>query len=253
MTDIQTPAATGGRIRTTIAIIAGALAALAIPVTSLFHFGSNPKTVTYTLLAFVVTALGILLAIILGLIGVLRRRGRPWNAYPVRGSLIALVLGVVVLVPVVGFLSVGLKYPPIHDITTDTDNPPVYVKLLEERAATHAPNSADYNPKVAEQQKKGFPNLKPLDVAAPASETFNRALEAAKAQGWRIAAAEPSEGRIEAVDVTYWSGYIDDVVIRVTSIDDTHSRIDVRSLSRVGGGDAGKNGMRIEKYLATVK
>jgi uncharacterized protein (DUF1499 family) len=252
MTDIQTPVQ-GGRTRTTIAIIAAVIAALAIPLSSLFKFGSNPSTVTLTLLAFLLTAMGILLAIILGLIGVLRRKGRPWSAYPVRGSLIALVLGIAVLVPVVGFLSVGLKYPPIHDISTDTDNPPVYVKLLEERAATKAPNSADYNPKVAEQQKRGFPNLKPLDVAAPAAETFNRALEAAKAMGWRIAAAEPAEGRIEAVDVTYWSGYIDDVVIRVTPIDDTHSRIDVRSLSRVGGGDAGKNGMRIEAYLARLK
>lgn len=253
MTDTQAPATEPGRRRTTVAIAAGVIGALAIPVSSLGHFGANPKTVLVTLLAFLATFIGLVLAIVLGLIGVLRRRGQSWSAYPVRGSLIALILGIVVLVPVGGFLSVGLKYPPIHDISTDTDNPPVYVALLEERTATHAPNSADYDQKIAPLQKKGFPDLVPLDLPVPAAEAFDRALAAAKAMGWRIAAAEAADGRIEAVDVTYWSGYIDDIVVRVAAVDDTHSKIDVRSLSRVGGGDAGKNGLRIRAYLARLK
>ena len=44
----------------------------------------------------------------------------------------------------------------------------------------------------------------------------------------------------------------DDVVIRVSPLGDKGSRVDVRSESRVGGGDAGKNGMRIEAYFARL-
>jgi hypothetical protein len=241
-----------GRRRAKIAFIAGIIAILAIPLTSLGRMVGlwSPVFAIPPLLAFVVTFFAMLTAIILGLIGVLTRRGRPWSAYPVQRSAFALVLGILILIPVAAFVSVGAKYPPIHDITTDTDNPPKFVALLAERAAMKAPNSTDYDPTVAPKQKAGFPDLKPKDLPLPPVEAFAHALEAAKAMGWRVAAAEPAEGRIEAVDTTFWSGFIDDVVIRVTPLGDNQSRVDVRSESRVGGGDAGKNGKRIEAYFA---
>ena len=242
-----------GRTRTTIAIAAGVVAALAIPLSALGRLAGLWGPMPIMIFAFLATMIGILMAVIMGLVGVLRRKGRPWSAYQVRGSLVALVLGGVVMVPVGSFLAQGLPYPPIHDISTDTDNPPKYVALQLERDATKAPNTTDYDPKVAAQQKKGFPDLKPVDMAMPADAAFKRALAAAEAMKWRIAAAVPEEGRIEAVDVTFWSGFIDDVVIRITPVDDTRSILDIRSLSRVGGGDAGKNGMRIREFLTKLK
>ena len=116
----------------------------------------------------------------------------------------------------------------------------------------HAPNSTVYNPAVAAKQKQGFPDLGPKVLDLPPAEAFNHALDAAKAMGWRIAAAEPAEGRIEAVATTFWAGFIDDVVIRLTPTGDNQTRVDVRSESRVGGGDIGANGRRIEKYLASL-
>ncbi len=252
MTDAPAPV-TGSRTRTNVALVAAAISVLAIPLSALGRFGGSTGTLPVTLLAFLLTFFGVLTAIILGLIGVLRRRGQSWSDYPVRGSLIALVLGIAVLIPVAQFIKLGVTYPPIHDISTDTDNPPTYVALLAEREATKAPNTAVYDPNVAPLQKKGFPDLTPTELSMPAADAFNRALETAKAMGWRIAAAEAAEGRIEAVDVTFWSGYVDDIVIRVTPIDETHSRLDVRSLSRLGGGDVGKNGLRIREFLARFK
>jgi uncharacterized protein (DUF1499 family) len=60
--------------------------------------------------------------------------------------------------------------------------------------------------------------------------------------------ADAEAGRIEATDTTFWFGFKDDVVIRVKPADGG-SRVDVRSLSRVGVGDAGTNAKRIRAFL----
>ena len=52
--------------------------------------------------------------------------------------------------------------------------------------------------------------------------------------GWDLVAADAAAGRIEATDTTFWFGFKDDVVIRVRPANGG-SRVDVRSLSRVGG------------------
>ena len=67
----------------------------------------------------------------------------------------------------------------------------------------------------AEQQKRGYPDLKPLDLPLPPADAFARALAAAKGMGWEIAATDAAAGRIEATATTPWFGFRDDVVIRV--------------------------------------
>ena len=69
--------------------------------------------------------------------------------------------------------------------------------------------------------------------------------------GWEIAAAVPQELRIEAIDTSLLFGFKDDVVIRVTSQADG-SRVDVRSLSRVGGSDFGVNAKRVNNFMAKL-
>jgi uncharacterized protein (DUF1499 family) len=246
----ETVPAEQGRRRTTIAIWAALIGAGAIPIAALGRVAGLWPSMPTMLVAFPVCVIALLTGLILGLIGVLSRKGRPWSAYQVRGAAFALVVSLIVLIPVGSFVPKGLNYPPIHEATTDTDNPPQYVALLKERADTNAPNSVEFNPKIAPQIKAGFPDLKPLELPVPADEAFKRAVKAAEAMGWRVAAAEPAEGRIEAVAVTFWSGFVDDVVIRVTPVGESQSRIDARSVSRLGGGDAGANGLRLLEFLA---
>ena len=57
---------------------------------------------------------------------------------------------------------------------------------------------------------------------------------------------------IEATATTRLYGFKDDVVIRVTA-DGDGSRVDVRSVSRVGESDLGKNAKRVREYLARLK
>lgn len=160
------------------------------------------------------------------------------------------LLGVVVGVVVVGvpwsWLRRARSVPAIHDITTDTANPPVFVAVLPLRAT--APNKPVYGgAEVAAQQLKGYPDLKPILLPVPPGAAFQRALATARGMGWDIVAADSAAGRIEATATTLWYGFKDDVVIRVTAAAGG-ARIDVRSESRVGGSDVGTNAERIRAY-----
>lgn len=148
------------------------------------------------------------------------------------------------------FQRIAEQVPPIHDISTDTDNPPRFVDLVPARQ--EAPNAVDYpGDEFARQQREAYPDLGPLVLDASVADAFHRAQRAAADMGWEIVAADPATGRIEATATTTWFGFRDDIVVRVEATD-TGSRIDVRSASRVGRSDIGKNAARIRAYLDRV-
>jgi uncharacterized protein (DUF1499 family) len=159
-----------------------------------------------------------------------------------------------------GATSIGLPWlqlqqarsvPPIHDISTDTDDPPAFVATLALRA--DARNSADYGgAAIAAQQRQAYPDIQPLLLPVAGDRAFAAALDSAEAMGWTINTAEAGEGRIEATATTLWFGFKDDVVIRLRP-DGDGTRVDVRSLSRVGQSDVGANAKRIRAYLARLK
>jgi uncharacterized protein (DUF1499 family) len=142
--------------------------------------------------------------------------------------------------------------PPIHDITTDMENPPAFVAVVPLREASKAANPVAYNQDDAKAQKQAYGDIAPVTTKLPAAEAFNRAAAAASAMGWTLVAQDPAAGRIEASDTTFWFGFTDDVVIRVAD-QDGGSRIDIRSLSRIGRSDVGANAKRIRAYEAKLK
>ena len=85
----------------------------------------------------------------------------------------------------------------------------------------------------------------------PKINPLNRALVTARRMGWKVVDTNVAEGRIEATDTTFWFGFKDDVVIRIAP-SDHRSRVDVRSVSRVGRSDLGTNARRIQKYLKAL-
>jgi len=171
-----------------------------------------------------------------------------------RDALISLVtlavLAAVASIPV-GYLRTAGRVPPIHDITTDLTDPPRFVAVLPLRRG--APNSAEYaGPALAAQQRAGYPDLGPARVPAPPDRALTRAAEVARSLGWEIVAIAPEDGRLEATDRTRWFGFRDDVVVRVRP-DGAGSRVDVRSVSRVGRSDLGTNARRIKHFLETLQ
>jgi len=140
--------------------------------------------------------------------------------------------------------------PPIHDIATDPADPPLFSAVLPLRR--NAPNAiVPFDVKRTALQRKGYPDIVPLELPVPADAAFAKALDAAKRSGWEIVSSRPSDGVIEATDTTAWFGFRDDVAVRIRQRVGG-SRIDVRSTSRVGGGDAGKNAQRIRRFLGML-
>jgi uncharacterized protein (DUF1499 family) len=166
-------------------------------------------------------------------------------------ALAGLILGLITVGVPAYYLHTARSVPPIHDITTDTRDPPVFETILPLRA--DARNPASYaGPAVAAQQREAYPDIAPADYPIPTEAAFEAALAAAGAMGWDVVAIDQAAGRIEASDRTFWFGFVDDIVIRVRPTD-AGSRIDVRSVSRVGVGDIGTNAARVRAYLAELE
>ena len=199
------------------------------------------------IIGFLMLGLSLLLALVgasLSLVGGIKTG--QWSI-AAAGIIIGLI---VVSVPSAVVLS-ARGTPPIHDITTDPDNPPAFVAILPLRAG--AANPSDYaGSEVAVQQRRAYPDIQPLVLRATAAEAFDRALAVVRDLGWEVVASDRSAGRIEAVDTTFWFGFKDDVVIRIAEIEGS-ARIDVRSKSRVGVGDVGTNARRVRTLLSRLR
>jgi len=187
-----------------------------------------------------------------------------------RKGLIAGVLGVLVAGFAMGKLAatknaVYVKYPFIHDITTDTQSPPVFGEIvMAERLAIEGVNTTDYAGKTAPifkdekpegeklvsvLQTNAFPEIRPLVLSDTKDVAFGEALATAKSMGWDIKEEDLEAGRIDATDTTFWYGFEDDITIRLRPSEGGGTIVDVRSLSRVGGSDLGKNAARVGKFL----
>ncbi|MBA3259421.1 MAG: DUF1499 domain-containing protein, partial [Gemmatimonadales bacterium] len=183
----------------------------------------------------------------LGLLTLLWRPAgaRPWPA------LAAVLLGAMAALVPYRWMQVAQRVPPIHDITTDVKRPPEFQAVLPLRA--DAPNPAEYGgPEIAAQQREAYPEIAPIALALPPGEAFRRALEEAREMGWEIVAADSTAGRIEATATTAWFGFKDDVVVRITP-KGQRSRVDLRSVSRVGQSDVGANAARIREFLERLR
>jgi uncharacterized protein (DUF1499 family) len=185
-----------------------------------------------------------LIAVVLSLVGIARSGSKGM-------ALAGLVLGLIAAAMPATSINTA-RHSPIHDVSTDRDNPPQFVAVLPLRAAAKAANSTDYDAKTAELQKETYPDIVPLHLDAPPAQAFDRAQNAAREMKWDVIITDPAQGRIEATATTFWFGFKDDIVVRIAA-DGTGSRVDVRSLSRIGKSDVGANAKRVREYLAKVK
>ena len=220
-------------------------AALIVGAAPLYRFAGFSLENAFALLKFgtYAAAATILLSVIWVVAAAVTRSG---------SGLLLVVIGVVLAVGA-GQAPLRMKakadsVPFIHDITTDTAAPPAFVALVPVRAS--APNGVDYTTDPAEQLK-GYPDIKTFKSTKPAAELFEKALAVAKTMKWDVVSSSSDEGRIEATDTTAWWGFKDDIVIRVAA-DGNGSKLDIRSMSRVGKSDLGKNAERIRAFLAAL-
>lgn len=142
---------------------------------------------------------------------------------------------------------IASQVPPIHDITTDINNPPAFVAVAPLRA--DAPNPVEYaGEETAALQREAYPDIRTMAYPVEVDEVFAEALAVAENMGWEVVAVEEAEGRIEATATTRWFRFKDDVVIRVQPGTGGMTLVDMRSKSRVGRSDIGVNAARIRAF-----
>lgn len=172
-----------------------------------------------------------------------------------------------VLVPLGIFVMLGsvrstAAENPIHDIATDTGNPPEFsAETVAAREEFGANPLHDYQTPLRdlEMYKESDPelaikshaqiindtysDLSPLPLGGASREDAVAAVAAAMGNmGFTDIRTDAEAGRVEGVAETFWFGFKDDVVARVGE-----NEIDFRSVSRVGRSDLGANAKRIEE------
>ena len=197
-------------------------------------------------------ALGGVLTLLLGLVGLLRTRagsGRAGRGRALAGTAIGGALVLVLLV----LAAPGRNLPRINDITSDLADPPAF-EVAASQPANRGRDLAYPGESFAAQQRRGYPDLAPLERASSPQESFDAALAAAERLGWVVVAGDPGRLRFEAYEETSFFHFVDDVVVRVRPHPSgSGSIVDVRSKSRDGQGDIGANAARIRAFFAELE
>lgn len=142
------------------------------------------------------------------------------------------------------------QLPDLYDISTDLNNPPVFINVAFLRKASEHDLTYDFS--WVPVQKKYYPKVKSLEVSNSFKETYLEAAALVSERGWDMVAQYPSAGVIEATARTPIFGLRNDVVIRITR---QHDKVvvDMRSCSRAGQSDHGNNAERIQGFLGELR
>lgn len=197
-----------------------------------------------SLLSLMLAKLTLLLAIILA--------GLTWYRSNLSAHLKALIFfsmpALLVALLVGRLVLIAGALPAIHNISTDTVDPVQFSETIKAIRSAPEINPLAYEG-VADLQRQAYPNIVPIVSDLPPDEAFQKALDLVGTLGWRLVTANPREGTIEATETSFWFGFKDDVAIRIRR-DVVGSRIDLRSVSRVGKADFGKNAQRIALFAS---
>ncbi|GIX17878.1 MAG: hypothetical protein KatS3mg119_2064 [Rhodothalassiaceae bacterium] len=200
---------------------------------------------------------------VLALLLVVAKRALKWDT-PMGLLLAAFLVALATAVALYGLYRNARSVPPIHDVTTDLDDPPAFT-VLKPRADEAEPRvpaggRADLAPLSPRERwrvyhEEAYGDLKPLVLSGSVEDVTRLAERVARAMGWQIALSDPAAGRLEATATTRWFRFKDDVAVRVTPLDGEPGRVrvDVRSVSRIGISDLGANAKRIRAFLAALQ
>lgn len=195
------------------------------------------KAAIYT---FAAAALIAVVAVLLLLVAAFMKRSDQDAGWP--GHIIALVLAGAIAAQFAMGVSKARSVPAIHDITTDTIDPPQFKALATARAGS--PNPIEYEGEaIAKQQRDAYPDIQTIVLPHPPQTVLDAAEIVASAQGWTVVRTSAGD-QLEATATTTYFGFKDDVIVR-TRAQGQGTALDIRSKSRVGVSDVGANAERI--------
>ena len=214
-----------------------------------------------------------LVTLILGLINWSGRKAekedgvkRPRNKAVIGSAILGMIVPAAFVVFGLSAASSG-SGNPIHDVATDTSDPPQFsADVMAERSEGESNPVHDYQlplgeietfagspPELAIQSHAQIINdiyaeLSPLPVGGASKADAVAAVAAAMgSMGFVDIRQDAEAGTVEGVAETFWYGFKDDVVARVGE-----NEIDFRSVSRVGRSDLGANAARIAELREKV-
>src|SRR4051794_16985244 len=131
------------------------------------------------------------------------------------------------------------KLPPIHDVTTDPIDPPRFDALARLRTGDGANPAAYAGLYSAEQQRRFYPDIEPIELEIPVDRAYAIALQLVNKRKWLVIderAPQPPRriGRIEAVARSAVMGFREAVSIPVVA-NGAESRAAIPSASRYFG------------------
>ncbi|WP_201549896.1 DUF1499 domain-containing protein [Psychrobacter fjordensis] len=221
-----------------ISLIAFLLVALPAP---LYRFGVVELGTAFTGFKFGLVV-GIAALVLLAIQVIFKRK-----TVSIASAAIAVIFSAIAIALPLGMMTTAKNVPPIHDISTDVVNPPEFVAIAPLRA--DAPNPVEYaGAEAAEQQRTAYPDLQTLTYSQSKPELVEASKQAVENLGWELVDTDANEGIVEATETTAWFGFKDDIIIRVTD-NDSERLVDIRSKSRVGKSDLGKNAARIHALI----
>ncbi|MCY4276307.1 MAG: DUF1499 domain-containing protein [Gammaproteobacteria bacterium] len=192
--------------------------------------------------------LSALSAVILGVVAMLRLR-------KVGGRLVVSAHGAgvgLLMCLYLGSQALAMQLAPrIHNISTDIEDPPAFTLAPTLRPESSNPLAYE-SERIGPIQREAYPDLGPLVVSVVRNELHGRVKRVLEEMGMTVTRDDPAAGEIEAVATTFWFGFKDDLVVRLRAVEDG-TRMDVRSVSRVGIGDVNANANRIREVIKRVQ
>jgi fatty-acyl-CoA synthase len=205
--------------------------------------------------------IGLAAGVLAVILAVVSRARRLWLA-----ALLTLLIPAGVIAGLLSMKAKAGSVPPIHDYATDWREPIMpSARLL----ALRGPDANPVEPDPRMEPRAGRPEVenwaddriarvgseacagaKPVRLALGPAEAEARVEAVLAAEGLALHSGDEL-GRVEATDTSFWYGFKDDVIARIRP-DGTGSRVDLRSISRVGGSDLGDNCERITAIVAAL-
>ncbi|RIJ29506.1 DUF1499 domain-containing protein [Henriciella algicola] len=200
-------------------------------------------------------------------------------------ALAALLIALMVFFRIAGFGAQAGSLPPIHDVQTDWSEPiALSESLIAQRRSDGALNEVQDDPTIDESAEGRWPGMggrrvaevqeeaerertvdgetvepaydrpiEPVYFDQSPGEIASYALQIAEDRGWDIF-SRPETGQdvertmLEATETSTWFGFKDDVAIRIRAVEGA-TRVDMRSISRVGLSDLGMNARRVSTFM----
>jgi fatty-acyl-CoA synthase len=203
----------------------------------------------------------LLLSLLTGVIGLLVAAFGGWKRLW-KKALLNLAVTAAIVGALGAMIVMGGQAPRIHDVATDWSVPLLFSpKVMADRGADA--NIVEPNPvmpldgggyagrRISEINAETCPAARPVILSTDTATAYQTARAALLKSGLTLVTDEPANGRLEAYAASQIYGFKDDVVVRVRR-QGVGSRIDMRSVSRVGLGDLGANCKRIGVLSAAM-